>query len=47
MEKKKIILINTSHKGGPKVDHCGITVLIPHQELNDEHILVRCFLRLR
>ena len=46
IEKNKS-LINILNKRGPKIDLCGTAVLISHEELNDESILVRCFLRVR
>ena len=46
MEKNKS-LINILNKRGPRIDSCGTPVLILHQEVNDEAILVRCFLRVR
>ena len=46
MEKNKS-LINILNKRGPSIDPYGTPVLISHQELNDEPILVCCFLRVR
>ena len=43
IEKNKS-LINILKKRGQKIDPCGTTVLISHEELNDESILVRFFL---
>ena len=46
MEKNKL-LINILNRRGPRIDSCGTPALISHHELNDEPILVLCFLRLK
>ena len=40
-------LINILNKRGPRIYPCGTPVLISHQKLHDEPILVPCFLRVR
>ena len=46
MEKNKS-LTNILHKRGPRIGPCGTAVLISHQELNHEPVLVCCFLQVR
>ena len=46
MEKNKS-LINILNKRGPRIDPCGTPILISHQDLDDESVLVHCFLRVR
>ena len=45
-EKNKS-LINILNKRGPRIDPCGTPILISHQDLDDESVLVHCFLRVR
>ena len=42
--KKKISFMSILNNKGPSIDPCGTPDIISTQLLNDESILVRCFL---
>ena len=42
MEKNKSFM-KISNRRGPRINLCGTPVLISHQELKDEPVLVLCF----